>query len=110
MHRLLTTVTILSLLFAVSPVLAKKGKDKHAEDPQAMMELWKKLGTPGAPHQQLASLLDDDDQGVDGTGEAPHRGDRHRGNENVAGRTLSPTRIQQYHDGPTVHRDRDHRL
>ncbi len=56
MHRLLTTVTILSLLFAVSPVLAKKGKDKHAEDPQAMMELWKKLGTPGAPHQQLASL------------------------------------------------------
>jgi hypothetical protein len=49
-------VMILGLVLTVSPVLAKEKKDQKEMDPQTMMELWKKLSMPGAPHQQFASL------------------------------------------------------
>jgi Protein of unknown function (DUF1579) len=37
-------------------VTAKDQKQEKAMDPQAMMEMYKKLATPGEPHKQLASL------------------------------------------------------
>jgi hypothetical protein len=36
--------------------MAKEKKSKPAMDPQAMMDLWKKLATPGEPHRLFASL------------------------------------------------------
>lgn len=47
---------ILSLLLTINIVFAKgKQHEKHT-DPQAMMELYKKLATPGEPHKVFASL------------------------------------------------------
>jgi hypothetical protein len=46
----------LCLLVAASPVVAKEKKQEKQMDPQAMMEEYKKLATPGEPHKQLASL------------------------------------------------------
>jgi hypothetical protein len=54
----LTYMTAIGLC-AVLTVSAAMAKDKKAEkqmDPQAMMEEYKKLATPGEPHKQLASL------------------------------------------------------
>ncbi len=39
-----------------SPALAKEQKLDKKMDPQEMMELWKKLGTPGEPHKLFASI------------------------------------------------------
>ncbi len=36
--------------------MAKKEKQEGKMDPQAMMEVYKKLGTPSAPHKMLAKL------------------------------------------------------
>jgi len=36
--------------------VAKEKKQEKQMDPQAMMEMWKKLGTPGEPHKLFASL------------------------------------------------------
>ena len=49
-------VTALSIMLTVSPALAKEKKGQKPMDQQAMMELWKKLATPGEPHKQLASM------------------------------------------------------
>ena len=49
-------VATLSVLLTLSPALAKEKKHDKQMDQQAMMELWKKLGTPGEPHKQFASL------------------------------------------------------
>ncbi|MCI0427140.1 MAG: DUF1579 domain-containing protein [Nitrospiraceae bacterium] len=49
-------VTTLSILLTISPVLAKEKKHEKQMDPQAMMEVWKKLGTPGEPHKLFATL------------------------------------------------------
>jgi len=49
-------VTALSIILTVSPVLAKEKKGEKSMDQQAMMELWKKLATPGEPHKLLASM------------------------------------------------------
>lgn len=49
-------VTALSIMLTVSPVLAKEKKGEKPMDQQAMMELWKKLATPGEPHKLLASM------------------------------------------------------
>ncbi len=49
-------VTALSIILTVSPVLAKEKKGEKPMDQQAMMELWKKLATPGEPHKLLASM------------------------------------------------------
>jgi len=43
------------VLFTVS-ASAKDKKSKTGMDPQEMMETYKKLGTPGEPHKQLANL------------------------------------------------------
>ena len=53
MYRLLSIVTGLTLLLICTPISAKENK---AKDPQAMMETYQKLATPGEPHKQLASL------------------------------------------------------
>ena len=49
-------LTCLALALLASPVLAKEKKHAKQMDPQAMMELYQKLATPGEPHKQLASL------------------------------------------------------
>ncbi len=46
----------LCVLVTTSPTLAKEKKSEQQMDPQAMMELWKKLATPGEPHKLFASL------------------------------------------------------
>jgi hypothetical protein len=45
----------LCLVVTASLAIAKEKKPAQM-DPQAMMELWKKLATPGEPHKQLGSL------------------------------------------------------
>ena len=52
-HLALTTVCI---MLTITPALAKDKKSDKTMDPQAMMELWKQLGTPGEPHKLFASL------------------------------------------------------
>ena len=49
------TLTCLCLVMTTGPVLAKDKKPAQP-DPQAMMETYAKLATPGEPHKQLASL------------------------------------------------------
>jgi hypothetical protein len=44
------------LLVMASPTMAKDKKAEKQMDPQAMMELWKKLAMPGEPHKLFASL------------------------------------------------------
>jgi hypothetical protein len=50
-------VITLCVALTVSPALAKGKKAEKQMDPQAMMELWKKLGTPGEPHKLFAGLV-----------------------------------------------------
>ena len=54
----LTTFAAITLctMLTVSPALAKEKKHEKPMDPQAMMELWKKLAQPGEPHKLFASL------------------------------------------------------
>jgi len=49
-------LTCLCLLMTASFVLAKEKKQEGMMDPQAMMEMRKKLATPGEPHKLFASL------------------------------------------------------
>lgn len=49
-------LTCLVLLIVASPVMAKDKKAEKQMDPQAMMEVYKKLATPGEPHKLFASL------------------------------------------------------
>lgn len=49
-------VTTMCIMLTVSPALAKDKKGQKPMDQQAMMELWKKLATPGEPHKLFASL------------------------------------------------------
>lgn len=51
----LITATLCTLL-TVSPGLAKEKKHDKPMDKEAMMELWKQLGTPGEPHKLFASI------------------------------------------------------
>jgi hypothetical protein len=46
----------LCLVMLAVPALAADKKSGKQVDPQAMMETYKKLATPGEPHKQLASL------------------------------------------------------
>ncbi len=50
------TVAALCILLSSSVAMAKEKKSDTQMDPQAMMEVYQKLATPGEPHQQLASL------------------------------------------------------
>jgi hypothetical protein len=56
MRRTLIVLTSLCLVMSASLVAAKGKKQQKQMDPQAMMEMYKKLATPGEPHKQLASL------------------------------------------------------
>ena len=56
MRRTLITLTCLCLVMAGSLAAAKEKKPSKEMDPQAMMELYQKLATPGEPHKLLASL------------------------------------------------------
>ncbi len=49
-------ITTLCIMLTVSPALAKDKKAEKQMDQQAMMELWKKLATPGEPHKLFAGL------------------------------------------------------
>jgi uncharacterized protein DUF1579 len=49
-------VTTMCIMLTISPGLAKDKKGQKPMDQQAMMELWKKLATPGEPHKLFASL------------------------------------------------------
>src|SRR5215471_11696527 len=101
-HCKTVAAACLVLLMTASPLMAKDKKENKPMDPQAMMELWKKLATPGE--------LDDHHQGVDGTRQAPNGIDRHRRDEDVAGRALSLPGIQCPDDGTTLFRGRHRRL
>ncbi len=93
--------------------MAKDKKHGKQMDPQAMMEVYQKLATPGEPHKLFASLgrqLDDHDERMDGAGQAANGINRHRGHEDVAGWTLSLPGIHRPDDGTTLLRDRDRRL
>lgn len=50
------TFICLCLIMITVPASAKDKKSEKQMDPQAMMETYKKLATPGEPHKQLASL------------------------------------------------------
>ena len=50
------TLTGLCLVLTVSVAMAKDKKAEKQMDPQAMMEVWKKLATPGEPHKLFATL------------------------------------------------------
>jgi len=56
MRRTLIALTILCIVVSVSLVLAKEKQQPKQMDPQAMMEVWKKLGTPGEPHKLFSTL------------------------------------------------------
>ena len=49
-------LTSLCVVLTVSLAMAKDKKAETPMDPQAMMEVYKKLATPGEPHKQFASL------------------------------------------------------
>jgi hypothetical protein len=49
-------LTCLALFVLASPVMAKEKKQSKQMDPQAMMEMYQKLATPGEPHKLFASL------------------------------------------------------
>ena len=49
-------LTCLALVITVSPLMAKDKKPEKQMDPQAMMEVYQKLATPGEPHKLFASL------------------------------------------------------
>jgi hypothetical protein len=56
MRFMLSILTCLCLAMTAVPASAKDKKASKQMDPQAMMEEYKKLATPGEPHKQLASL------------------------------------------------------
>jgi hypothetical protein len=49
-------LTCLALVIIASPVMAKDKKSEKQMDQQAMMEVWKKMATPGEPHKLFATL------------------------------------------------------
>lgn len=56
MHFIALAITTLCITLTVSPGSAKEKKHEKTMDPQEMMEVWKKLGTPGEPHKLFATL------------------------------------------------------
>ena len=56
MRYIRLTFTSLCVVLMVSAVMAKDKKAEKSMDPQAMMEVYTKLATPGEQHKQLASL------------------------------------------------------
>jgi hypothetical protein len=56
MHFKQLVLTAVCVVSAASFAVAKEKKHEKQMDPQAMMEEYKKLATPGEPHKQLAGL------------------------------------------------------
>ena len=56
MRMMSPAVILLCILLTMSPALAKDKKAEKPMDPQAMIELWKMLGSPGEPHKLFAGL------------------------------------------------------
>lgn len=56
MRSRLVFFTCLALLVIATPVIAKDKKQEKQMDPQAMMEVYMKLATPGEPHKLFAGL------------------------------------------------------
>lgn len=56
MRYIQLTITSLCFVLMASVVMAKDKKAEKSMDPQAMMEIYTKLATPGEQHKQLASL------------------------------------------------------
>jgi hypothetical protein len=56
MRLIIVPLTCLVLVITASPLMAKDKKPVKQMDPQATMEVYQKLATPGEPHKQLASL------------------------------------------------------
>ncbi len=56
MRFIYLAVTTLCVTLTVATVLAKDKKSEKQMDPQAMMEMYKKLAMPGEPHKLFASL------------------------------------------------------
>jgi len=56
MRFIYLAVTTLFVTLTVATALAKDKKSEKQMDPQAMMETYKKLATPGEPHKLFASL------------------------------------------------------
>ena len=52
----LIILTCLCMVMTMGQVLAENKKSKKQMDPQAMMEMYKKLATPGEPHKLFTSL------------------------------------------------------
>jgi hypothetical protein len=57
MRVIYLAVATLCVTLTVAPVFAKDKKAEKPMDPQAMMEAYKKLATPGEPHKLFASLV-----------------------------------------------------
>lgn len=57
MRFLITVLVSFCLAMPASFAEAKEKKQPKQMDPQAMMDEYKKLATPGEPHKQLASLV-----------------------------------------------------
>ena len=67
------TLISLCIVLTASVVMAKDKKPEKQMDPQAMMEVYAKLATPGEPHKQFCKSrrqLGDEDQILDGTRQA----------------------------------------
>lgn len=56
MRAISLAVTALCVVLTASPVPAKDKKPEPQMDPQAMMEMYKKLAAPGEPHKLFAGL------------------------------------------------------
>ena len=56
MRHLQLTLAGLSVVLVASVAVAKEKKGEKPMDPQAMMEVYAKLATPGEPHKQFARL------------------------------------------------------
>jgi hypothetical protein len=56
MRLMISTLTCLCLILSVSTALAKEKQHDKQMDKEAMMELWKKMSTPGEPHKLFSSL------------------------------------------------------
>ena len=50
------TLTCLAIFVLASPAMAKGKKHEKQKDPQAMMEVYQKLATPGEPHKLFSTM------------------------------------------------------
>ena len=107
---------LLCLVLPASPAAAKEKKQAKQEqsmDPQAVMDTYTKLATPGEPHKRMASLagkLEHHDQGLDGSRQASHGIHRLLRADDAVGRALPANGMYRRHDGTVVHRYRSERI